>query len=103
MIFGLLGVAKPNESEILLSEQIVINKSKRLVTGVVLSHQPDFPMVPYGVWTIGPSGDLSFGRFTADPDEALECFMLAASRLRTKTLRVRAKSRRKSRRNRRKS
>ena len=95
MVFGLTSVAKPHEDQILLSEQIVINQSKGLVTGVVLSYQPEFPLVPYGVWTIGPSGDLSFGRFTADPDEALESFMLQASRLRTKTLRVRAKSRRK--------
>lgn len=100
MIDGLIGVAKPNDDEILLSEKVVINKSRGLVSGVVLSYQPAFSMVPYGVWTISPSGGLSFGRFTADPDEALECFMSAASRLRTKTLRVRTKSRRKKNRRR---
>ena len=98
MIEGLIGVAKPNDDEILLSEKVVINKTKGLVSGVVLSYQPAFPMVPYGVWIVGPSGGLSFGRFTADPDEALECFMSQAERLRTKTLRVRTKSRRKRRR-----
>jgi hypothetical protein len=97
----LIGVAKPNADEILLEEKIVINKSKGLVHGVVLSYQPSFSMVPYGVWTIGPSGDLSFGRFTKDPHEALQCFMSAASRLRTRTLRVRTKSRRKRNRSRR--
>jgi hypothetical protein len=97
MVDGLIGVAKPNDDEILLEEKVVINKSKGLVSGVVLSYQPSFSMVPYGVWSIGPSGDLSFGRFTADPDEALECFMSQAERLRTKTLRVRTKSRKRRR------